>query len=165
MGFTGTPGRKWHRSSSFSTPPSISSAGTISSNDGHSENTRFKTSNAAPSASATATSPPVSFASAAFAECITTACASAHVTVCCASPILSFPCNDRTRYPASHSRAPTRSFLIFPFLASTLLLPSVVAMARNSFSTPAMVNFGGANIVFCVLLESIATIPRSPSFL
>mmetsp|Transcript_9504 Transcript_9504/g.39844 ORF Transcript_9504/g.39844 Transcript_9504/m.39844 type:complete len:269 (-) Transcript_9504:457-1263(-) len=165
MGFTGTPGRKWHLSASLSTPPSISSAGTISSNDGHSENTCLSTSNAAPNASATATSPPFSFNSAAFFECSTTACASAHVTVCCAKPILSFPCNDRTMYPASHSRAPTRSFLIFDFLASTLLFPSVVAMARNSFSTPAIVNFGGENMVFCVLLDSIATIPKSPSFL
>ena len=48
------------------------------------------------------------------------------------------------------------------FFASTDLVPSVVAMARNSLSTPDMVSFGGANMVFCVLLLMLATIPRSP---
>ena len=84
-------------------------------------------------------------------------------TVCSARPMRILPCRCRTTYCASVPLLATRSALILSFFWVPEFLPDMPAICRSALKTPWTVSGLAANIVRCVLLDFMATIPRSPT--
>mmetsp|Transcript_65258 Transcript_65258/g.183721 ORF Transcript_65258/g.183721 Transcript_65258/m.183721 type:complete len:249 (-) Transcript_65258:545-1291(-) len=170
IGFTGMPSEMWHASARFSAVRPSMSAPTSRSKFGISLKawrTAASIATICPSRAASDKRPAplrVSGTSAVSARAgvvSTKAYARDCKIVGIWIPMRSLACSIRTMYLASSPRVAASIFWIFSFLAFCESLPEAWARPFISVKTFSIISFGGAISIFCAILLSIATSPRS----